>query len=366
MLCSKPNQDAVNRLMAELDSYCVKSNLSKPLADGKVECLACAQNCHIAPGKRGVCAMRFNRPETEGGAGALWVPHGYVAGLAVDPIEKKPLFHVFPGRKAVSFGMLGCNLHCDYCQNWVSSQALRDPQSSGHAEPISAAEIVKVAIQRRAPVITSTYNEPLITAEWSFEVMTEAQRQGVRGGFVSNGYASAEVLEYLRPVLNIYKVDLKAFQDASYRQLGGRLQPVLDTIQRAHRLGYWVEIVTLVIPGFNDSDGELRDMAQFIRSVSPDIPWHVTAFHPDYKEATGAHPTSPADIERAAWAGADAGLNFVYAGNLRGGLGELENTGCPSCRATLIRRRGYTITEMRIGADGKCPDCHELIPGIWG
>ena len=359
MSCRETAQKATQRASERLRSYTREGELFERLANNEVRCHACAHRCRIAPGKRGVCFMRENRE------GALYVPTGYVAGLAVDPIEKKPLFHVLPGSEALSFGMLGCNLRCDFCQNWRTSQTLRDPLAVDALNPISAQAVVGLALERATPVISSTYNEPLITSEWAAEIMRLGKDKGIRGAYVSNGFATTEVLEYLRPVLDIYKIDLKTFQDANYRKLGGALQPVLDTIAQAHRLGFWVEVVTLVIPGFNDSDAELRDIAQFVAGISRDIPWHVTAFHPEYKHKTGERPASAADIARAAESGAAAGIKFVYAGNLRGTLRELENTRCPRCQTTLVTREGYFVGEVKIARNGSCPHCAEPIPGIW-
>lgn len=359
MFSGRPDDGDHRRATERLDARSRDGELFERLDGNRVRCLACAHRCELDPGQRGVCQMRVNRD------GVLKVPAGYVAGLAVDPIEKKPLFHVLPGCDALSFGMLGCNLKCDFCQNWSTSQTLRDPSSIAEFREMTAQQIVDTATAQGAPVIASTYNEPVITSEWASEIMALGRKSGLRGAFVSNGLASAEALEFLRPALDVYKVDLKTFQDDNYRRLGGRLAPVLETIERAWELGYWVEVVTLVIPDFNDSNAELREMAAFIASVSVDVPWHVTAFHPAYKGSTGARPTSPDDIARAAQAGVDAGLRYVYAGNLRGALAELENTRCPSCRATLIGRSGYTVRENRISASGKCPDCDEAIAGIW-
>ena len=179
--------------------------------------------------------------------------------------------------------MLGCDLHCGYCQNWVSSQALRDFRSALDFHRITPEEIVRLAISQRAAAVVSTYNEPLITAEWAVAVFREAKEAGLATAFVSNGNATPQVLEYLRPWLDLYKVDLKSFDDRRYHELGGRIGPILDSIRRIHEMGFWLEVVTLVVPGFNDSDGELRAMAEFLAGISPDIPWHVTAFHQDYK-----------------------------------------------------------------------------------
>jgi len=325
-------------------------------ADG-VRCFACGHCCRIPDGGAGVCKVRFNR------GGTLMVPWGYVSGLHCDPIEKKPFFHAFPGGNAYSFGMLGCDLHCSYCQNWVSSQALRDPNATTGAESITAEELVALALRHQAPVVTSTYNEPLITSEWAREVFREARQHGLLCSYVSNGNATPEVLDYLEPYVSLYKVDLKTFQDRRYRELGGTLAKVLWTIGDLHRRGIWVEIVTLVVPGFNDSNEELRDIARFIVSVSPDIPWHVTAFHQDYK-MTAAPDTDVATLLRAAEIGAAEGLRFVYAGNLPGRTRDWENTCCPDCQALLVERRGFRVLVNRI-ADGRCPECRREIPGVW-
>ena len=325
--------------------------------DGAIRCLACANRCRIAEGKTGICCVRTNRN------GELRVPGGYVAGLQVDPIEKKPFYHVFPGRAALSFGMLGCNFHCPFCQNWISSQVLKDEQSAGTPHRISADELAAHALEQGAPVIVSTYNEPLITADWSRQVFEKAREKGIVCGFVSNGHATSEVIEFLRPVMDLYKVDLKCFNDDNYHTLGGRLNVVLDTIALLKAKGFWIEVVTLVIPGFNDGEEELQSIAKFLAGVSPDIPWHVTAFHPEYK-MTGPRATTAADLERAYQAGKAAGLRFVYAGNRPGGVGDRENTYCPSCNALLIARYGFYVRENRMRGN-QCPDCGAPIPGIW-
>jgi pyruvate formate lyase activating enzyme len=216
--------------------------------------------------------------------------------------------------------------------------------------------------QHGAQVCTSTYNEPLITTEWAVEIFKLAKPAGFKCGYVSNGHATPEVLEYLRPWLDAYKVDLKCYSDKRYRELGGVLQHVLDTIKRLHEMGFWVEVVTLVVPTFNDSDEELRDMAKFLAGVSPDIPWHVTAFHSDYKMADV--PSTPTKtVLRAAEIGKEAGLNYVYAGN-RPGVGNWENTNCPSCDTLLVERQGFHVLRNRVEG-GKCPDCGRAIAGIW-
>ncbi len=338
-------------------STAASSQVVEKLPDDEVRCLACAHRCRIGDGHSGVCRIRVNR------GGTLHVASGYVAGLQLDPIEKKPFFHVYPGTDAISFGMLGCNFHCSFCQNWVSSQMLREKRGDVFPSAVGVEQLKDLAARYRPPVCVSTYNEPLITAEWAVEVFKELKPLGVRGGFVSNGYATREVLAYLRPHMDLYKVDLKCFDEDNYRKLGGGLKPVLDTIGWLKELDYWVEVVTLIIPGMNDSDQELNAMAKFLVGVDATIPWHVTAFHPDYK-MSDAPATSADTLLRACRIGRDAGLKFVYAGNQPGRLGDWENTCCPSCNAVLIERMGFHIRNNRL-AQGQCPECHTSIPGIW-
>jgi pyruvate formate lyase activating enzyme len=324
----------------------------------RIRCYACGHQCPIPEGAMGVCKVRFND------GGTLRVPWGYVGGVQCDPVEKKPFFHAYPGALAYSFGMLGCDLHCSYCQNWVTSQALRDPQAIAPPRDTTPQSLVQDALRQGAKIVVSTYNEPLITVEWAVEIFKEARRHGLVTGFVSNGNGTARVLEYLRPHIDLYKVDLKSFDDRRYRELGGRLQPILETIAWLHRAGVWVEIVTLLIPGFNDSDTELRRLTAFLANVSPDIPWHVTAFHQDYRMTDPAN-TTPAMLQRAASIGVDAGLRYIYAGNLPGRIGELEHTACHACGQRLIARFGYLIQDYNITADGQCPSCATPIPGRW-
>ncbi len=323
-----------------------------------VRCYACGHECPIPNGAAGVCKVRFNE------GGKLMVPWGYVAGVQCDPIEKKPFFHVYPGALAYSFGMLGCDLHCGYCQNWVTSQALRDPRAVAPPAAADPKAMVQDAVELGARVMVSTYNEPLITSEWAVEIFKHAKAAKLATGFVSNGNVTPRVLDYLRTWVDFYKVDLKSFDDRHYRQLGGRLQPILDGIRRLHELGFWVEIVTLLVPGFNDSPDELQRLTGFVASVSPDIPWHVTAFHADYK-MTSPEDTTPEMLIKASEIGRAEGLRFVYAGNIPGSVGGLEDTHCPSCRSVLISRTGYRIRYYQITPSGTCPRCDTPIPGRW-
>lgn len=345
-------------IVRALDVMVREGELYEKLDGKRVRCYACAHRCLINDGARGICQVRYNR------GGQLFVPHGYIAALNPDPTEKKPFFHILPGSITLTFGMLGCDLHCANCQNWDISQTLRDADAGGMPERATAEQIVAVARRTGAQLIGSSYNEPLITSEWAIEIFKLAKQQGIRGVYVSNGNATREVLEYIRPYVVGYKIDLKSMRDKNYRKLGMPLQIVLDSIKTVKSMGFWLEIVTLVIPGFNDSTEELMDAAQYIRSVSPDIPWHVTAFHPDYRMTdTGYTPSST--LIRAAEIGQEAGLNYVYAGNLPGHVKNYENTYCPKCSTLLVERYGYRIPQIRVTKDGKCPKCGETIPGIW-
>ncbi len=346
-------------LEADIRRLSREGALYERLPGRTVRCLACAHDCRIKEGRAGVCRVRFNE------GGTLKVPWGYVGALQVDPIEKKPFFHVLPGEKTLSFGMLGCDYHCSFCQNWTISQSLRDSEAGASPREYSPRELVAAALAGGAKVVTSTYNEPLITAEWAGAIFEEARKEGLRCSFVSNGNATPEALGFLKPWVEFYKVDLKGFDDKIYRgTMGGALAPVLRTIEGLVSSGIWVEVVTLVIPGLNDSDEELKDISRFIAGVSRDIPWLVTAFHKDYK-MTDPAPTQAAGLVRAAEIGQAEGLRFVYAGNLPGAVGEFENTFCPGCGAALVERRGYHIRENRI-AGGRCPDCGEPVAGAWG
>jgi AmmeMemoRadiSam system radical SAM enzyme/AmmeMemoRadiSam system protein B/AmmeMemoRadiSam system protein A len=326
--------------------------------EDRLRCLACGHRCLIGEGQRGICKVRFNDH------GELKVPFGYVAGLQSDPVEKKPFFHVYPGSDALTFGMMGCDLHCSYCQNWVTSQALRDAAAVAPIRPVTPGQLIDVARREGSRLVVSSYNEPLITAEWAVAVFREAKAAGLACAFVSNGNATPEVLDFLRPWIVSYKIDLKTFSDRNYRKLGGTLENITSTVRMVHERGIWLEIVTLVVPGFNDSKEELRDIARFLVSISPDIPWHVTAFHQDYR-MTDPDPTSAETLMGAAEIGAQEGLRYIYAGNLPGRVGPWENTRCPSCSTTVIERFGYLIRGYHLDAEGRCPACRTLLPGVW-
>ena len=345
----------------KLDALTVPGTLLEKLDDEALRCTACGHRCLIREGRRGICQVRFNR------GGELRVPWGYVAALQADPIEKKPLYHFLSGENALTFGMLGCDFHCGYCQNWFTSQAMRDPDSERAGRlvrEISPAQLVALAKQSDAKIIASSYNEPLITTEWAVAVFKEARAAGLKTVMISNGNATPEALSMLHPHLDGYKIDLKSMQDKNYRQLGGVLQNVLDSIEGLHQLGLWIEVVTLVVPGFNDSNAELWEAARFLAGISPDIPWHVTAFHRDYKMLDTDN--TPVDtLIRAADIGREAGLRHVYAGNAHGRAGEYESTRCSGCDQPLIKRRGFIIQEYQLTETGACPHCGTAVAGVW-
>ena len=340
-----------------LDCDTQPGKLVRELENDSLICTACGHLCKLKSGQRGICKVRYNDQ------GILRVPFNYVAGLQNDPIEKKPFFHALPGSRAMSFGMLGCDFRCAYCQNWFTSQTLRDNLSTQESTHMTAKDICELAQRNDARTIVSTYNEPLITSEWAVEVFQEARKRGIRTAFVSNGHGTPEVIEYISPWIDFYKIDLKTFSDKNYRKLGGNLTAVLDTVGRVFSAGMWTEIVTLVIPDYNDSDKELTNIAEFIASISLDIPWHVTAFHPDYKmQDRGRTPVTT--LLRAREHGKQAGLKFVYSGNVPGQAENAENTYCPECDKALVTRIGFRVKNNYL-QDGCCPKCREPIAGRW-
>ncbi len=342
-----------------IDPLVREGELYRQLDNKAVHCYACAHNCRIPEGARGICQVRYNLD------GRLYVPFGYVAALASDPTEKKPFFHLHPGSDTLTFGMMGCDLHCGYCQNWNTSQALRDATASGSPPALVRPEqLVGLAHETGARCVASSYNEPLITSEWAMAVFRQARASGLTTMYVSNGNATREVLEYIRPHTVGYKIDLKSMNPRNYRALGAVLDHVLDGVRMVHEMGFWLELVTLIVPNFNDSDDELREAARFIHSLSPDIPWHVTAFHTDYRMQENPS-TGAGTLRRAAEIGYAEGLRYVYAGNIPGKVGEFENTRCPVCGETVIERLGFLVLAYRLTGGGACRKCGTRIPGVW-
>jgi pyruvate formate lyase activating enzyme len=345
--------------VALIDSSTVVSDaLAVQHGDGKVQCVACAHRCVIAPGRRGVCKVRYNE------GGSLRVPWSYAGSLQINPIEQAPFMHAHAGEDVLTIGMLGCNLRCSYCQNWHLSQVLRDADAPELPKEMTAGEIVAEARRRGLRVILSSLNEPLITAEWAAEVFARAKDAGITTGIVSSGHGTAEVLDFLRPHVDLVKIDLKTMAPQKYKTLGAKLDDVLETIRMVHERGFWLEIVTLVVPGWNDSDGELRRAARFIASVSTDIPWILWNFHRDYRMQQ-PDDAQPHDVVRAASIGRSEGLRFTYAGVQPGRVGDFEQTRCPGCGAVAVNRIGYQLTGYAIDASGRCTTCGTAIPGRW-
>jgi pyruvate formate lyase activating enzyme len=341
-----------------LDKNTRPGELFIPLKKDSLICTACGHRCQLRSGQRGVCKVRYSDAD-----GVLQVPFNYAAGIHNDPIEKKPFFHALPGTQAMSFGMLGCDFRCAYCQNWFTSQTLRDDASTLQFDSVTAQELCDLAERYGSRTVVSTYNEPLITSEWAVEVFQEARNRGLITGYVSNGHGTPEVLDYIKPWVDLFKIDLKCFDRKKYLKLGGNFEEVLETIQQVYSMGFWTEIVTLVVPDYNDTDEELTHIAEFIASVSVVIPWHVTGFHPQYK-MNDRDRTPASTLLRARDIGLNAGLKFVYSGNRPGHVDDTENTMCPQCGRTLIERHGFQVL-ANVLEKGACPDCREPIPGKW-
>ncbi|HTP04831.1 MAG TPA: AmmeMemoRadiSam system radical SAM enzyme [Nitrospirota bacterium] len=322
----------------------------------KVQCSLCCHHCLISPGKRGICAVRENRD------GTLYsLVYDKVIAQNIDPIEKKPLFHFQPGSMSYSIATPGCNFRCRHCQNADISQLPHDHGGVVLGEEVSPSAIVAAALKTRCKSISYTYTEPTIYFELAYETALLAVEAGLKNVFVTNGYITPDALGVIRPYLHAANIDLNGFTDDFYKNIcGARLQPVLDAIRLYKEFGIWIEITTLVIPGHNDSDEELRDIARFIRSVGEEIPWHVTRFHPTYK-LTDQPRTPLATLKRAQQIGFEAGLRYVYEGNIPG---EGENTVCWSCKKSLVKRIGFSVEENKV-KEGKCSYCSAVIDGVW-
>ena len=325
--------------------------------DGSVVCNLCAHRCIIRPGLRGICGVRENR-----GGTLVSLVADRIVSSGVDPIEKKPLFHFLPGSLAFSIATAGCNFHCLFCQNWSIAQAPRMHPGQIPGETAAAEDIVRAARRAGCASIAYTYTEPTIFMELAIETGRLAVEAGLRNIFVTNGYMTPEALALVAPVLHGANVDLKSFSDRYYRKVcGATLPPVLETIAGMRGRGIWVEVTTLLIPGHNDTDQELEAMAAWLASVDREMPWHVSAFFPTYK-MTDVPPTPATALHRAAQIGRDAGLRYVYTGNVPGDV--WENTQCPGCSKCVVRRRGFEVLENRVSG-GRCPDCATPIAGVW-
>lgn len=349
------------------------ATLYEPLDNQAVRCTACKLRCIVKPDKAGVCGVRQNRD------GKLYLlVYGRASAAHTDPIEKKPLYHFLPGTQVFSIGTVGCNFGCSFCQNWSLSQVTRSLRQQLRKEKkerdlewkvtefgydLPPERIVALCREQGVPSVAFTYNEPVIFFEYLYDTAVLAHRRGLRTVMVSNGYESEEALDALIPYLSAINVDLKSFRDDFYKKVcRARLKPVLDTIQELHRRGIWLEVTTLVIPGHNDSDEELHDIAVFIAGIDPGIPWHISAFFPAF-QMRNVPPTSPETMLRAYEIGREAGLQYCYLGNVRNS--ERSATYCPGCGAVLVRREGYHTEIAPAFRDGRCLHCNTKIPGIW-
>lgn len=330
--------------------------LYEKLENKFVHCFLCAHQCRIADEKFGFCGVRQNIN------GILYTHvYGRPCALHIDPIEKKPLYHFFPGSTSFSIATIGCNFHCGFCQNWEISQATVRDGTAPDEQEVLPEGIVKAAIKDNCRSISYTYTEPTIFLEYAFDIAKLAKEKGLYNNFVTNGYMSKDALLMIKPYLDAANVDLKFFRDSSYREIcKGSLEPVLDSIRLMKKLNIWVEITTLVVTGENDSEEELRDIAQFICGVDKNIPWHVSRFHPDYK-FTDYRPTPEATLKKAQEIGYNAGLTYIYVGNVAG-FG--NDTHCHHCKKLLIKREGFSILEYNIKS-GRCAFCNTVIPGVF-
>lgn len=334
----------------------VEAMLYEKLADGKVRCNLCNHRCLILESKRGVCQVRENND------GTLYsLVYGRLVSRAIDPIEKKPLFHFYPGTDSYSIATVGCNFRCLQCQNYEISQYPKEHDGLIIGQEFPPEVIVEEAERYNCETIAYTYVEPTIFFEYAYDTAKLAHQQEIKNIFVSNGYMTEEATRLLAPYLDGINIDLKSFRDESYKEVfGARLQPVLDTIKLMKKLGIWVEVTTLVIPTINDSEEELKEIARFIRDVGAGVPWHVTRFHPTYK-LRELPPTPVKTLRRAREIGLEAGLRYVYEGNVPGEGG--ENTYCYKCGELLIRRWGFSLLNYLI-KDGSCPNCGTAIDGV--
>ncbi|HDH53070.1 MAG TPA: AmmeMemoRadiSam system radical SAM enzyme [Nitrospirae bacterium] len=321
----------------------------------KVRCFLCAHHCIISEGRRGICGVRENRE------GILYtLVYGKLVSMNIDPIEKKPLFHFYPASTSMSVATVGCNFKCLHCQNYDISQYPKEGADIPGDE-ITPEQLVDTAERAGCKSISYTYTEPTIFFEFAYDCARLAHERGIKNVFVSNGYTGPEATKAIAPFLDGNDIDLKGDNEFYRKICGARLQPVLDTIKLMKELGVWVEVTTLIIPSHNDSEETLNMIIEYIKSVDPAIPWHVTQFYPTYRLLDG--PGTPVEtLRRARETGLKSGLKYVYEGNVPGEGG--ENTYCPDCGELLIERFGYRVLQNRI-KDGRCLKCRSVIDGVW-
>ncbi len=324
--------------------------------NGKVRCHLCNHHCVIKEDGRGICGVRENHN------GKLYsLVYGKSVSVGVDPIEKKPLFNFYPGTSSYSLATVGCNFHCLHCQNWEISQMSKGKGGKIIGDKLAPERIVSEAKGLGCKNIAYTYTEPTIFFEYAYDTAKLAHEQEIKNVFVTNGYTSAEAIKEIAPFLDAANVDLKSFDEDFYHEVcGAKLQPVLDNIRLYKELGVWVEVTTLIIPGYNDDEIQLKEIAEFIKRVGDEIPWHITAFYPAYK-LLDVPPTPVESLRKARDIGLSGGLRYVYEGNIPGEGG--ESTYCSNCGELLIERRGYYIKRNEM-VDGRCPKCKAKMDGV--
>jgi pyruvate formate lyase activating enzyme len=319
--------------------------------DNKLVCLLCHHYCHLSPNQIGLCGVNKNI-----GNKIECLVYGHLAALNIDPIEKKPLYHFLPNTKTLSLGTIGCNFHCPFCQNWSISQE-KDIETKHYFSPL---DIVQSAQKYQCDSIAYTYNEPTVFYPYTKDIAIEAQKVGLKNIYVSNGYESREVVEDMKSIIDACNIDLKTFNPSYYKQLGGKLEPILENLKRFKALGIWLEITTLIIPSKNDSKEELKAIASFVsEELDVNTPWHISAFHPDFKEQT-LPKTSQEKLQEAYTIGKEAGLNYVYVGNA-----SFENiTLCTQCKSVLIKREQFNVVFNHL-VQSKCPHCNKKLEGVF-
>lgn len=322
----------------------------------KVRCFLCAHHCVIKDGKRGICHVRKNIEGT-----LYTLVYGRVVSMNIDPIEKKPLFHFQTGSTSFSIATVGCNFHCEHCQNSEISQYPKVHEGEIIGQHVTPEAIVEAARRKGCKSISYTYTEPTIFFEFAYDCAKLAHDKGIKNVFVSNGYTTPEATKLIAPYLDGNNIDLKGNNDFYKKICGARVEPVKETIRLMKQLGVWVEVTTLIIPDYNDSEEDMREIAEFIKSVDPFVPWHVTQFYPTYK-LTDKPRTPVKTLQRAREIGFETGLKYVYEGNVPGEGG--ENTYCHQCKKLLIKRFGFSIIENRM-KNGRCTECGAEIKGVW-
>lgn len=345
-----------------------EATLYKKIDKDLVRCLACSHYCYIPKNKAGICGVRVNKNNK-----LFLLTYGKAAAVNIDPIEKKPLFHFLPNTQIFSFGTIGCNFSCGFCQNWDISQILKAPnlksivfdlEKFNFGKNWPPKKIVKFVLDKKISSIAYTYNEPTIFFEYAYDTAVLAKEKEIKNVFVSNGYLSKEALDKIKNYLDAINIDLKSFSDSFYNKIcKAKLKPVLDCIKRVYDAGIWLEITTLIIPGENDSFEELTKIANFIASIDKGIPWHISRFFPQYR--MGDKIITPYEkLKEAYRIGKEAGLKYVYIGNLPDQ--KYESTYCPKCDSLLIQRFGYEIKIKNLDLKkGHCKNCNQLIRGIW-